>query len=202
MNDKYKLLQTKSQVCKRLFGIDFVQWEDVPAKVQNRIAQYLAENSLSKRGINAELSIPNQLLLTFEYLRQYPTFLSLGFSYGISESYCHKMRAVLAEVAGLKNPEQLTYREVKTVIIDVTVQPSERPQKDQQLYYNGSKKYVIKSQTISCQKTDVIKHCRVELQGRKSDIRIFQESPLVIHRKIKVKGDLGYMGIAKTYARS
>ena len=144
MNDKYKLLQAKPQVYKRLFGIDFVQLEDVLAKVQNRIAQYLAENPLSKRGIGAELSIPNQLLLTFEYLRQYPTFLSLGFSYGIAESYYHKifhkMRAVLAEVVGLKNPEQLTYKEVKTVIIDVTVQPIERPQKDQQRYYNGSKK--------------------------------------------------------------
>ena len=86
----------------------------------------------------------NQLLLTFEYLRQYPTFLSLGFSYGISESYCHqvfhKMRPILAEVVGLKNPEKLRYTDVKTVIVDVTVQPIERPKKGQQLYYNGSKK--------------------------------------------------------------
>lgn len=149
MNDKYKLLRANPQVCKRLFGVDFVQLEEVLAKVQNRIAHYLEENPLSNRGLDAEFSIANQLLLTFEYLRQYPTFLSLGFSYGISESYCnkifHKMRVVLAEVVGLKNPEKLTYKDVKTVIVDVTVQPIERPQKDQKHYYNGSKKSMLLS---------------------------------------------------------
>ena len=42
----------------------------------------------------------------------------------------------------------------------------------------------------------------MELAGRKSDIRIFQETPLEIHPKIKVKGDLGYVGIHKVHARS
>ena len=144
MNDKYKLLQANPTVCKRLFGIDFVQLENVLKKVQDWIDQYLQENPLSNRGIDAEFSVANQLLLTFEYLKQYPTFLSLGFSYGISESYCnkvfHKMRPILAEVVGLKNTGKLSYTDVKTVIVDVTVQPIERPKKDQHLYYNGSKK--------------------------------------------------------------
>lgn len=151
MNDKYKLLQANPQVCKRLFGIDFVHLEAVLVKVQNRLDQYLQENPLSNRGIEAEFSVANHLLLTFEYLRQYPTFLSLGFSYGISESYCHKifhkMRAILAEVVGLKNPEKLRYKDVKTVIVDVTVQPIERPQKDQELYYNGSKKNILSNRS-------------------------------------------------------
>ena len=144
MNDKYNLLQANPHVCKRLFGVEFVQFEQVLKKVQQWMAQNLEENPLSRRGIDAEFSIANQLLLTFEYLRQYPTFLSLGFSYGISESYCnklfHKMRPILAAVVGLKNPDELKYKNVKTVIVDVTVQPIERPKKDQKLYYNGSKK--------------------------------------------------------------
>ena len=73
--------------------------------------------------------------------------MSLGFSYSISESYCNKafrkMRPILSEVAGLKNPEKLIYKDVKTVIVDVTVQPIERPQKEQELYYNGSKKNTL-----------------------------------------------------------
>jgi len=40
------------------------------------------------------------------------------------------------------------------------------------------------------------------LEGRKSDIRIFRETPLEIHPKVKVKGDLGYLGIDKIHARS
>ena len=144
MNDKYKLLQANPPVCKRLFGIDFVHFEAVLVKVQSRLDRYLRENPRSNRGIDAEFSVANQLLLTFEYLRQYPTFLSLGFSYGISESYCnkifHKMRPILAEVVGLQNPGKLRYKDVQSVLVDVTAQPIERPQKDQQRYYNGSKK--------------------------------------------------------------
>ena len=64
------------------------------------------------------------------------------------------------------------------------------------------KKHIIKSQLIISQKDKTIEHCRVELEGRKSDIRIFQATPLEIHRKIKVKGDLGYVGIQKVHARS
>ena len=55
---------------------------------------------------------------------------------------------------------------------------------------------------IISQKDKTIEHCRIELEGRKSDIRIFQETPLKIHRKIKVKGDSGYVGIQKVRARS
>jgi len=82
-----------------------------------------------------------------EYLRQYPTFLSLAFSYGISESYAnkiyHKIRTILAEEIGLKNPEKLRFKHVKNIIIDVTVQPIERPEKNQALYYNGAKKNTL-----------------------------------------------------------
>lgn len=149
MNDKYELLRATPSVCKRLFGVEFVQFEQVLKKVQQRITQQLLENPLSNRGIDAKFSVANQLLLAFEYLRQYPTFLSLGFSYGISESYCnkifHKIRPLLTEVVGLENPAELKYKDVQTVIVDVTVQPIERPKKDQKLYYNGSKKNTLSS---------------------------------------------------------
>ena len=146
MNDKYKLLQDNPQICKRLFGIKFELLEIILVKVQNKNKKYLQENPTSNRGIDGEFSISNQLLLTLEYLRQYPTFLSLGFSYGISESYAnkvfHKTRAILADVIGLTNPNSLKYKDIKTVIVDVTVQPIERPKLNQELYYNGSKKNI------------------------------------------------------------
>jgi hypothetical protein len=73
--------------------------------------------------------------------------LSLGFSYGISESYAnkifHKIRPILADIIGLKNPDKLKYKDVQKIIIDVTVQPVERPQKNQELQYNGSKKSIL-----------------------------------------------------------
>lgn len=147
MSDKYKLLQDNPQYCTRLFGIKFEFFEAILGKVQQRESEYLLENPLSNRGLEGEFTLPNQLLLTFEYLRQYPTFLSLGFSYGISESYAnkifHKIRPILADIVGLKNTNKLKYKDIKNVIIDVTVQPIERPQKSQELYYNGSKKSIL-----------------------------------------------------------
>lgn len=144
MNDKYKLLQDNPKICKRLFGIKFELLETILVKVQNYKDSFLQENPTSNRGLDGEFSISNQLLLTLEYLRQYPTFLSLGFSYGISESYTHKifhkMKPILADIIGLKNPDKLKYKDIKTVIVDVTVQPIERPKIHQELYYNGSKK--------------------------------------------------------------
>ena len=116
-------------------------------KVQKNEEAYLLNNPISNRGLVSEFSLANQLLLTLEYLRQYPTFISLGFSYGISESYAnkiyHKIRAILADEIGLVNPEKLKYKHLKTGIIDVTVQPIERPGKEQERYYNGSKKNIL-----------------------------------------------------------
>lgn len=146
MNDKYKLLQENPQNCQRLFGIKFELFETILEKVQEQNIVYLQKNPLSNRGLDGDFSIANQLLLTLEYLRQYPTFLSLGFSYGISESYSnkifHKIRVVLADIIGLKNPSKLKYKDIKTLIVDVTVQPIERPITQQELHYNGSKKSI------------------------------------------------------------
>jgi hypothetical protein len=44
---------------------------------------------------------------------------------------------------GLENPELLSYEKVKSLIVDVTVQPIERPKKEQEKYYNGSKKNIL-----------------------------------------------------------
>ena len=174
MNDKYKILQENPKNCKRLFGIDFVTFKIILEKVQNNIDNYLQENPLSKRGLSADFTIANQLLLTLEYLRQYPTFLSLGFSFGISESYAnknyHKIRPILAEVVGLKNPKKLKFKDLKNVIIDVTVQPIERPQLHQEIYYNGSKKNTssrfnrIGGPIIVNERNENIEHCQVELE--------------------------------------
>jgi len=57
------------------------------------------------------------------------------------------MKVVLADIIGLKNPDKLRYTDVKTVIIDVRVQPIRRPKIDQEKYYNGSKKTYSKSST-------------------------------------------------------
>jgi len=144
MNDKYKILQGNHKTCKRMFGIKFGKFVYVLEKVQAYFEERLREKPISNRGLKSKMGLENQLLLALEYLRQYPTFLALGSSYGISEGYAnkvyHKIRPALAEVIGLKNPEKLKYKDVKNLIIDVTVQPIERPEENQKIYYNRYKK--------------------------------------------------------------
>lgn len=118
--------------------------ENLLEKVQKAHEQYLEENPLSKRGLDAEFSFENQLLLTLEYLRSYQTFEVLGFSYGISESYAnkcyHKILTLLATVVGLQNPDKITRKQAAQVIVDVSCQAIERPVQNQKPHYNRYKK--------------------------------------------------------------
>ncbi len=151
MNDKYKILQENPSKCERLFGVDFGTFEYLLGKVQRHFEHSLAENPLSNRGIKSALGPENQLLLTLEYLRQYTTFLSIGFSYGILESWAqkgfHRIRKALSEEIGLKNPTKLRrraapFKHIQRALVDVTVQPIERPQQEQKKYYNRYKKNI------------------------------------------------------------
>jgi hypothetical protein len=144
MVNKYALLQKNPKRSKRLFGLEFELLDNLFKKVQFSFEQKKVENPISNRGIKSELGFENQFLLSLEYLKSYQTFEVLGFSYGVSESYAsrifNKFRPVLSEIIGLKNPEKLTYKKVKKIIVDVATQPVERPKKEQEKQYNGQKK--------------------------------------------------------------
>ncbi len=62
----------------------------------------------------------------------------------------HKYRKILHALIGLKNKKKITVDDCKKLIVDVTVQPIERPVEKQEEYYwaanrNGVKKTLYKS---------------------------------------------------------
>ena len=63
--------------------------------------------------------------------------------FGISESYCQKIYTryarIIAKVEILPNRKKLINSPPKTLIIDVSEQPIERPVKHQKNYYSGKK---------------------------------------------------------------
>jgi len=87
--------------------------------------------------------LEDRLLLTLYYLRHYPTLINLAAVFGISESYCHKVYArtarILAKVEKASQPQGTVGRSRRTVAIDVSEQPIERPVKNQKAYYSGKK---------------------------------------------------------------
>jgi hypothetical protein len=59
MNDKYKLLKENPGICKRLFGIEFGDFEIVLGKVEIEFDVFLRENPISNRGLNSDFNTAN-----------------------------------------------------------------------------------------------------------------------------------------------
>lgn len=125
MFDKYGFLEKHPSRCQRVFGVKFRDFQMLLEKVQFRLDQYLTQNPLANRGLDAEFSLANQLLLTLEYLKSAPTFEILGFSYGISESYAykcyHSLLPLLAQAIGTANPQQLQYKDVQKMVMELNM---------------------------------------------------------------------------------
>ena len=90
----------------------------------------------SKRGGQAKLSVPDQLLIALEYLREYRTYFHIAQSWGIHEAtvcrIVHKVEQILVRsgqfhISGRKETQSNV--ELEVVVVDVTEIPIERPKK-------------------------------------------------------------------------
>lgn len=146
MIDRYAFLEKNTKLCEKVYGLDFDTLNLLFKKVQILYDKKLIENPISRRGLHAKFTFENQFLLTMEYLKGYPTFDVLAFSYGISKSYAnkvfHKISELLLETIGLEQTRKISYKKVKKAIVDITCQPIERPQNNQKEYYNAHKKNI------------------------------------------------------------
>jgi hypothetical protein len=98
---------------------------------------------IKRRGLKSSISLADQLLLTFRYLRHYPAFARLGEEFGISESYAnkiyHRILNILLKVLKMNSRKELMNCDLNTILIDVTEQPIERPKRRQRDYFSGKK---------------------------------------------------------------
>jgi hypothetical protein len=92
-----------------------------------------------KEGRPSNLSTEEQLLMLFEYYRENRTFFHLGTSYGLSESNAYRTIIKLENIlitSGYFRLEGkrvlLTDKNIKTILVDVTETPAQRPQKKTQ----------------------------------------------------------------------
>lgn len=145
--NKYDVLKQNPKKFLRKVGISVELFDSLLEKVQNKIQQKQTENPVSKRGVKSSLSLSDQLLLTFFYLKSYPTLFDLSVEFSLSESQTYKIikkyTELLHELIGLKSTQSLKITQVKKIIVDTTAQPIERPQHEQEKYYNGSKKDIF-----------------------------------------------------------
>ncbi len=162
---------------------------------------------MKRRGKQSScLTIEDKLLLTFTYVRHYPTFQQLGAQFGISESYAHKLyeryRTYLVALLRLPGHKALFAHETTALLLDVTEQPIERPTRGQRAYYSGKKKrHTIKAQLMvglcSLQIVSVV--CGL---GRMHDLTLFKQTRLPLAPHVEVYADSGYQGIGHLHHNS
>ena len=128
----------------RQVGISEKQFTFLLKRLEWEIEEDLQRNKMKKRGVPSKVMTTElKLLLTLRYLRHYPTFINLGTTFGISESYAnkifHKTINYMIKFIHPKKTNELSLDDVSTVVIDVAEQEIERPAKKQKSYYSGKK---------------------------------------------------------------
>ena len=143
MSQFEKAVKLSDEQFLRAVGIDKTAFNLILERVATHLENLREERPMKKRGRKSEVTLADRLLLTFTYMRHYPTFARLGMEFGISESYAnklyHQILDVLVKVLSLKNRKHLLDSNLQTIIIDATEQPIERPTKGQRAYYSGKK---------------------------------------------------------------
>ena len=138
---------SRFEEARKLPDEQFLRDVGVPKKsfemILDRVAVHLEDlrdvQPMKKRGKKSDFPLAHRLLLTFTYLRHYPTFSRLGAEFRISESYAnkiyHKMLDVLVKVLSMKHRKHLLDSSLETIVIDAV----ERPTTGQRAYYSGKK---------------------------------------------------------------
>jgi DDE superfamily endonuclease len=127
---RYENIKTlKDDDFKRLTGVTRCTFETMLEVVKNGWRDF---------GRPTTLTRADQLLMTLMYWREYRTQFHIGVAYGVSEAtVCRtiqKVENVLIKSKQFHLPGkkvlQASDLEIEVVLIDVTEQPIERPQKD------------------------------------------------------------------------
>lgn len=198
-----KITKLKSEKFKRRFG--------VKKETYNLLVEIVKKAEKTKiRGRKSKLIVEEQVLVTLEYLREYRTYFHISEHWNVSEStVCrtvHKIENILIKSGyfSLPGKKELMKKNngIKSVLIDVTETPIERPKRGQKNYYSGKQKeHTFKAQLVVNKDTlEII--CYVNGAGKEHDFKIFKNSKLPLNKKIRCLVDKGYQGIVKIHKLS
>ena len=135
---------------KNLTAKEFKRLSGVYPETFKKMVQIVQEYQGTKKvsGRPSKLSLENQILMTLEYLREYRTYFHIGKTWGLYESTAfrivQKIENILirAKVFKLPGKKKLidSERELKTIVIDVTESPIERPKKSRKSFTQARRK--------------------------------------------------------------
>ena len=134
MSSKYEdLKKSSAAVFRRVTGLQRETFTKIVGILESE-----HRRRMLKGGRPKKLSIPDMLLATLEYLREYRTYLHIGKSYGISESAAYNTIRWVEDTLvrhpdfSLPGRKALKKRDVsyEVILVDVTETPIERPKKN------------------------------------------------------------------------
>lgn len=141
--DVYASLKKDGKRFARMSGLKKELFENLLIRVVTKIEERKEEHRIRKRGIKPIMSVENKLLLMLLYYREYHTYLSISAMFGISESYAckliHRMADIVVDTLPLGGKRIGWNADIKSVLLDASEQPIERPQRKQRQYYSGKK---------------------------------------------------------------
>jgi hypothetical protein len=109
------------------------------------------EKKKARGGRPNKLGIPDMLLMTLEYLREYRTYLSIAMTYGLSESNAYAtirwVEDILVQSKEFRLPGKKALlasdHEFEIVLIDATETPIERPKKNNVNITQGKRSAIL-----------------------------------------------------------
>jgi Helix-turn-helix of DDE superfamily endonuclease len=133
----YAKITTKNAAqFKRLIDLSQDNFNHVVKWLKFEQSEIKKHNPQKRRGLTtSKVSVEDRVLLTFYYLRHYPTFDNLACIFNISESYCQKIYTKIArmrvKILKLPSRHNLLTKGFYMLIIDVSEQRIEHPLKHQ-----------------------------------------------------------------------
>ncbi len=129
---------------KRFWGVQLETFKQMVEIVEQQ------ERQKKKTGRPGKISLEDQVLMTLEYWREYRTYFHIGQSWGVTESTAcriiRKIEKVLssARIFTLPGKKSLYQSDslIKSVVIDVTESPIERPKKNRNNFIAARRKSI------------------------------------------------------------
>ena len=137
-----EILHLDDEKFRRLTGVEQTTF--------NRMLEILNvahKNKKAKGGHPNRIAVPEMLLMTLEYLREYRTYFHIGTSYGITESGAYKIikwvenTLIKDGIFSLPGKKELLKNdnEIEVILIDATESPIQRPKKNKNTGILGRK---------------------------------------------------------------
>jgi len=197
---------------KKLSNREFKRLVGVQRRTFDEMVKIMRDTVSPKRtrGCPNKLDLSDQVLICLQYWREYRTYFHIAQDWQVSEStVCrtvHRIESVLVNSGRFrlegKKSLLIPSQKPKTVVMDVTESPIERPKCGQKRFYSGKKgQHTLKSQFVIDLETSQVR-CVVNDSGRRHDFKLFVESKVRFHPDTQSLEDSGYQGIAKFHTNS